>query len=61
MDQNPLSLLGAALDLVINRSHNWTSDGRYEPLSEQDRKARLAARPDHPSKAECTATLEKGL
>jgi hypothetical protein len=52
MDQKPSSLLGAALDLAINRSHDWTPDGRYEPLSERDREARLAALPGHSTGAE---------
>jgi hypothetical protein len=57
MDQKPPSLLGAALALVVNRDQDWTPDGRYEPLSEQDRLTRLMAQPDHPSKGDCTTAL----
>ena len=59
MDRNPPSLLGAALDLVINRAHDWTPDGKYKPLSDQDRRARLASLPGHPSKVECATALER--
>ncbi len=56
---NSPSLLGEALDLVINRSHDRTPDGRYQPLSAEDRLARLMALPGHPSRDDCDYALER--
>ena len=59
MDQNPPSLLGAALDLVIDRDHDGGTGGPYAPLSHKDRLARLTALPGYPPKDECSYALER--
>jgi hypothetical protein len=59
MDQDSSSLLGAALDLVINRDNDWGPGGTYAPLSDDDRLARLTSLPGHPPKAECSLALER--
>jgi hypothetical protein len=59
MNQDPPSLLSAALDLEINLAHSWRPDGQYVPLADHEQVERLQALPGHPPRAECAAALAR--